>query len=95
VNADPASRAEHRDGAGPDPGALQHLIRGGERIRDDADLGRVRLVVEVFRQLDEDVRGKLDVLGIAPVAVAPDVAARVRAQWLEARQAPAAVAALR
>src|SRR5262245_66681669 len=77
-----------------DAGSAQHLVGCRERIGDDADLGRMRLVVEPRGQLDEDARGKLDVFGIAAVAVQPDIAARVHAQRLELGDAPAAMAAV-
>ena len=95
MDAEPAAGAEHRDGlARLDARAAQHLVRRRERIGDDADLGGMRLVVERRGQLDEDMRGQLDVLGVAAVAVEPDIAAGVLAQRLEIGEAPAAMAAV-
>ena len=54
----------------------------------------MRLVVEPDGQLDEDMGWKLDVLGIATVAVEADIAAGVHAQRLEIGEAPAAMAAV-
>ena len=77
-----------------DARTAEHLVRRRERIGDDADLGRMRLVVEPDGQLDEDMGWKLDVLGIATVAVQADIAAGVHAQRLEIGKAPAAMAAV-
>ena len=95
MDADPAAGAEHRHRlAGPDARAAEHLVRRGKRVGDDADLGRMRAVVQRHGQLDEDVRGQLDVLGVAAVAVAPDIAAGVLAQRLQVREAPSAMPAV-
>ena len=54
----------------------------------------MRLVIETRRQLDEDVSGKLDVLGIAAIAIQSDIAAGIHAERLEIGEAPAAMAAI-
>jgi hypothetical protein len=95
MDAEAAAGAEHRNGlADLDPRAIEHLVGRRQRVGDHADLGGMFSVVESLRQLDEKMRRQLDVLGIAAVALDPDVAARVAAQRLEAGQTPAAVAAV-
>ena len=51
-------------------------------------------VVEPFRVFDEDVRGQLDVFGIAAVAFQPDIAAAVLAQRLQIGEAVTAMTAI-
>ena len=95
MDSEAAAGADHGDGfARLDARAAQHLVGRRQRIGDDADFGRMPLVVQGFRQLDEDVGGQLDVFGVAAVAVQPDIAATVAAQRLEVCQAPAAMAAV-
>jgi len=95
MNAQPAAGADygHRL-AGLDARPPQYLVRRRQRIGNDADLGRTPLVVQRFRQLDEDMRRQLDVLGVSAVAIQPDIAAAARAQRLQLSEAPAAAAAV-
>ena len=75
---------EYRNGfPGLYPRSTEHLVRGGERVGNDADLSGMLLVIQTRGQLDENMGGKLDVLGIAAVAVQSDIAAGVHAQRLE------------
>ena len=95
MDAEPAAGADHGDGlAGLDVGAAQHLQRRRQRVGDDADLGRMFLVIEAGRQLDEVRRRQLDVFGIGAVAFEADLAAGVLAERLQVPQAPAAMAAV-
>ena len=87
MDADAAAGAEHRDGlAGLDLRAAEHLVGRGERVGDDADFGRMRLVVHALRQFEKHVRRQLYVLRIAAVAGHADhagAAAGVLAQWFQ------------
>src|SRR5262245_57430946 len=95
MDAEPATRADHRDGfAGLHPRAAQHLVGRRQRVGDHADLGGMLFVVDAVRQPDEVPLRQLDVFGIGAVAVDADLPAGVLAQRLEVLQAPAAMAAV-
>ena len=95
MDTNAAAGAEDRNCfATPDLRTTQNLVRGRQRVGNDADLGGIGFVVERFRQLDEDVRGQLYVFGIAAVAFKADIAAGVDAERLQVAEAKAAMAAV-
>jgi hypothetical protein len=94
LDAEPAAGAEDGHGlSGPGAGPAIDLVRGGERAGDDADLRRMRPVVEAAGQREEVPRRELHVLGIAAVALLAHIAPRALAEGLEVPQAHPAAAA--
>jgi hypothetical protein len=95
MDADAAAGADDRHRlAALDLRAAQHLVGRRQRVGDDAHFRRMLLVVEPIGVLDEDMRGQLDVFGIAAVAFKTDVAVAVHAERLQLRETKPAMAAV-
>jgi hypothetical protein len=76
MNAEAAAGAEHGDRVGRrDAGAPENFIGRCDGVADNADIGRLVLVIEPFGKLDEITDRQLDIFGVAAVDLAADIAA--------------------